>query len=180
MKPIIIINKFTTVRLETNRRPVVICDIDNTIICSVLDYNYYYQRLIHQYSANDPMMDRAVNQMMNVDASLGLYMQTDRGGFADLMQRIRQAGGQLILLTARSSVHHEKTVQELKRVGIPNPEQLDIHYTNNDIPKAHYMKTFLASRIQGCEQLIFIDDQKMNLEPVQSIFPSCQCYMFQL
>lgn len=179
MKPIIIINKFNSVRFKKDTKPLVICDIDDTVICPVLNYDYYYHKLKDRYT-DISELNRSIHQMLDMDISHGFMMQTDKKGFAFMRYIIHQLGGKLVFLTARGQCYHNKTIQDLKSAGLDQAEQFEIYYTNNNISKAEFIHTHLSDQMANHEHIIFIDDQKQNIEKIISSHPNIHCYLFQM
>lgn len=177
--PIIIINNFQTIYIDNSLKPFIICDIDNTIICSVLEYNYYYNKLKNQYTEIQ-LLKKAILDILNIDISVGHVKHTDLIGFVKMVNQIKQLGGNMIFLTSRGHTSHKKTIQDLKTAGVQQPEQFEIHYTNNEISKGEYIKNNLQFELKYYKQIIFIDDQKINIESVTQTHPQIRCYLYQI
>ena len=157
MKPIIIIDTFKTIFIPSDKKPIVICDIDHTFI--------------------RPARDQIVNDMLHMSLNVGLVKQTDKEGFQIMLQKIYELGGKFLFLTARSSVAHHKTIKDLLTVGLENPEQFEIHYTGNEITKGHYIKRH--NLLQGYDHHIFIDDYPHFLESALQLYPDMNAYLFK-
>jgi hypothetical protein len=175
-KPVIIINTFKTITFPEGKKPLVICDIDHTFIRPKFDYNYYYN-IMKSESSNPNELHNLVNTMLHGSISIGLVRQTDKEGFSLMLEKVNQLGGKLIFLTARSSLAHLKTTNDLIRVGLENPEKFEIHYTSNAITKGDYIKEY--NLLNGYDHHIFIDDYPHFLESALRIYPDMNCYLFK-
>lgn len=175
-KPVIIINTFKTVTFPEDKKPLVICDIDQTFIRPKFDYNFYYNQLKHDHS--DPIeLDDLIHRMLHWSINIGLVRQTDKEGFSLMLEKVKELGGKLIFLTARSYLAHLKTMNDLIKVGLENPLQFEIHYTNNEITKGDYIKNH--NLLNGYDHHIFIDDYPQFLESALRIYPNMNCYLFK-
>lgn len=158
-----VIHSFNDVSFDDGIPPLVICDIDLTIIRPSQDMDYYKQfhdgakRMIQEYTS-------------------GMIKQTDPNGFNHMLQSIQQHNGKCILLTARGIHSHSKTLHDLQKVGIENPEQFDIHYTNHEISKGEYLKQHHL--LDGYQHISFIDDSIQFISSVHHLFPDIRCYLF--
>lgn len=175
-KPVMIINTFNSIHLPQDRKPIIICDIDLTFIRPIRDYNDIYNQIKYEYS--DPNeLHRIVSDMLKMSLSVGIVKQTDQEGFTKMLERINQLGGKFLFLTARSSLSHEKTINDLIRAGLQNPQQFEIHYTGNEITKGYYIQRH--NLLQGYDHHIFIDDYPHFLESALQIYPDMNCYLFK-
>ena len=175
MKPIIIINTFKTIIFHESKKPIVICDIDHTFIRPKSDYSECYKKLNSKHY-HHVKLHKMVLYMLKYSMNKGLVKQTDKEGFTLLLERIEKLGGKLIFLTARSSIAHEKTINDLISVGLQNPQQFDIFYTGNQIDKGDYIKKY--NLLAGYDHPIFIDDCPHFLDSASRIFPEMDCYLF--
>jgi hypothetical protein len=94
-----------------------------------------------------------------------------------MLKKIQQLGGKLMFLTARNIISHEKTINDFKKSGLENPENFDIHYTNNQITKGEYIKQH--NLIDGYKCISFIDDYPEYISSVLNIYPQINCYLFR-
>jgi hypothetical protein len=176
MKPVVVINTFKSIHLPENKKPIVICDIDKTFIRPVTDYIDIYNQMKTEYS--DPkLLDQLVNDMLDMYLSAGMVKQTDGEGFILMLERIKKLGGKFIFLTARGYMAHKKTINDLKKAGLENPEEFEIHYTGNKITKGHYIQ--IHNLLQGYDHHIFIDDYPHFLESALQIYPEMNGYLFK-
>ena len=176
MKPIIIIDTFKSIFIPSDKKPIVICDIDHTFIRPARDYIDIYNQIKSEYPDHKDC-HQIVNDMLHMSLNVGLVKQTDKEGFQIMLQKIYELGGKFLFLTARSSVAHHKTIKDLLTVGLENPEQFEIHYTGNEITKGHYIKRH--NLLQGYDHHIFIDDYPHFLESALQLYPDMNAYLFK-
>ena len=187
MNPIIVINKFAEVVFQIGKKPIVICDIDKTLIHSEKEYSHYYNELFKDYQQMYAGCYKGLKCHQEIDATakelvassihFGYVKQTDEQGFSQMVSKIKSLNGKIILLTARGEIAHEKTMNDLKKSNVINPEQFEIHYTNNKISKGNYMRQHHL--LDGYDHCVFIDDYAHYLQSALDIFPHIQCYLFQ-
>lgn len=185
MGPFTIIKTFNDVKFDKEMKPLVICDIDHTFMRCLHDLEHFRQILNADYeevnrifkSVFTPPDDSEAFDLMNTSYNLGFIKQTDPEGFNQMLQTIEKLGGKFVFLTARSIAYHNKTTEELKKVGFLYPENYDIHYTNNEMTKGEYIKK--TNLINGFDHISFIDDYPSFLASVYEFFPNINCYMFR-
>lgn len=170
------INTFQSITFDEQKKPIVICDIDNTFICPKYNYKYYYDNIKNGHFNSDEL-DDLIKNMLSLSISTGLIKHTDYEGFSKMLQRIKQLGGKLIFLTARGHLTHENTMKQLQNVGLHNPENYEIHYTNNKITKGDYIKKY--NLLDGYNHFSFIDDYEHCIDSVVKNFPNVNCYLFE-
>jgi len=176
MRPVIIIDTFEKIYFEDNEKPLVICDIDFTLITSKYDYEYYYNIYRYNYKYKDiNNINNAIKNMQLKCIEVGLVKQTDEKGFKQLIEKVNELKGKIVLLTSRSLFSHSKTISDLTYAGFENPENFEIHYTGATISKGDYIKN--NNLWFGYKQIIFIDDMPINLNSALNI-PNIACYLF--
>jgi predicted secreted acid phosphatase len=176
MKPIVIIDSFKAVGFHNSKKPIVICDIDHTFIRSEFDYAYYKDKMKNSIN-NVTHLNYAIISMIERSMKLGYVKQTDKEGFSSMIQKINSIGGKLVFLTARSYVSNNKTMNDLKKAGINNPESFEIHYTGREISKGDYIKKH--NLLHGHDHHIFIDDYPEFLHSALKLYPDMNCYLFK-
>jgi hypothetical protein len=182
-----IIKTFNDVKFNKDLKPLVICDIDHTFMRCLHDLEHFREMLNIDYKKFDanwhfdfnfvPPDDSEAIDLMNRAYNLGFVKQTDKEGFNQMLKTVEELGGKLIFLTARGILSHEKTVKELKKAGLQNPEKFDIHYTNCEMTKGEYIKR--TNLTDGYEHISFIDDYPSFLASVYNNFPHINCYLFR-
>jgi hypothetical protein len=169
------INSFEEVHLPSSGKPLIICDIDYTFICPINNTEYFYNKLKLKYPEG-PLAHKLASEYSNRSISLGYVRQTDPKGFKKMVGNVELLGGDLIFLTARHKCSHQKTIDDLNRVGI-NGLKYKIHYTNNQITKGEYIKLFNLT--EGYDHVSFIDDYQSYIHSVFDLFPDIKCYLFK-
>jgi hypothetical protein len=179
-----VITTFNDVKLDETCKPLVICDIDHTFIRCLHSLEYFRKILYDDYKELPSIIktnlmensDKEAVYLMNRAYNIGFVKQTDPEGFNNMLKNIEHLGGNLIFLTARGIESHKKTINDLKRAGLENPENFDIHYTNSEMTKGEYLKK--TNLTNGYQHISFIDDYPSFLTSVQDIFPHIHCYLF--
>jgi len=169
-----VISKFDSI-VFIHDKPLVICDIDETIL--YLDGNEAYKKNNNIqfplfYSKNSSLLSGA---NYNNDPHVRSIFPTDIEGFRRLEQRIASLGGKLIFLTARTSNGYKYVVEDFLKIGL-DASKYEIHYTGNVIPKGEYIKNRI--HLSGYNDIYFIDDLKDNIISVYQCFPQIHLYLF--
>lgn len=171
-----IISTFKDIKFDIKEKPLVICDIDLTIIKPEFRIEHYRSMLRSEFFNKEELEDMA-KSMFHTALSVGLVKPTDSEGFSWLNEQVKKLDGKLILLTARGELAHGKTLDDLLRVGISNPEKYEIHYTGGKISKGEYIRK--NGLINGFQHISFIDDYPEYLSSVFDIYPHIHCYLFK-
>lgn len=172
-----VINTFKNIAFDDNKKPIVICDIDLTFIRPLYSYQYYYDSLKNDFSNSPQELSCMANELMRTSMAIGLIKHTDKQGFFEMLKKVKKLNGKLIFLTARSAFSHDKTVEQLKKAGLQNPEEYEIHYTGNTMTKGNYIKKY--NLLQDYNHHIFIDDYPEYLDSAFKIYPYMNCYLFK-
>jgi hypothetical protein len=131
-----------------------------------------------QPESSDPNeLNHLVNNMLHNSINIGLVRQTDKEGFSLMLEKVKELGGKLIFLTDRRYLAHLKTINDLIKAGLENPQQFEIHYTGNEITKGDYIQK--RNLLNGYNYHIFIDDYPHFLESALRIYPDMNCYLFK-
>jgi len=171
-----IINTFKSIYFDVDKKPLVICDIDMTIIKPEFDIQHYRSMLELEFYDREELEDMA-KSMFHTALGVGFIKATDEEGFIWLNEQVDKRAGKLILLTARGASSHEKTLKDLMKAGIKNPEKYEIHYTGGQISKGEYIRK--NGLINGFEHISFIDDYPQYLSSAFDIYPHINCYLFK-
>ena len=171
-----IINTFKNIYFDIDKKPLVICDIDLTIIKPEYNIDHYRNILQTDFYIHEELEDMAKYMFHNA-LGLGFIKATDKEGFVWLNEEVEKRGGKLILLTARGIISHEKTLKDLARAGIKNPDKYEIHYTNGIISKGEYIKKH--NLLNEFQHISFIDDYPDYLSSAFDIYPHINCYLFK-
>lgn len=172
-----VINTFKKVVFDNKKKPLVICDIDNTFIRPQHDFEYYFNSLKKDHTGFDIRdIEIMANDMVTMAMGAGMVKQTDKEGFDLMLNKVNELGGKLIFLTARSAFFHTKTVNHLKNAGLVDVDSYEIHYTGNEITKGKYIKKYKL--LEGYDHHIFIDDYIQYLDSASVIYPNMNLYLF--
>jgi hypothetical protein len=161
-----IIYSFNQVVIKGSR-PLIICDIDETL----LRWENSLQDIYNKYSLIYPNLNHSNLEIM-AENHYSMYrnetppIPTDDAGFKLLLTRLGVTG-KLMFLTARSPSYH--TRDDLDSIGLEN-YMFDIHFTANKIPKGEYIKKYID--ISSYDDIIFIDDNPVYINSVLDIFSS--------
>ena len=196
--PIIPISTFRSVRI-TKHKPLVLCDIDDTIIGYDKDVDYFYNQLkmyiekkkssksgpFHIFSTvlnntgmismTDAEIKHTANNMFNEYRNSHKPIHCDYAGFVDLLKRVNELGGELQFLTARSRQSTAYTRLQFKEIGL-NYDDYRVNYTGNIISKGHYITRYF--NLDHFGEVVFIDDLESYIKSVLILCPSIQCYQF--
>lgn len=167
------ISSFDSVKLNSGR-PLIICDIDETLL--YWDDDSYRNNQLSRF----PLFYNK-NMMRNRSMSLSSFqnrtiLPTDLAGFYRLEQRVRSLGGKIVFLTARHPATASYAIADFLKIGI-DASKYEIYYTGNEISKGHFMEKYID--LSGYDDYYFIDDLQENLV---SMFKSCHkmnLYLFR-
>lgn len=169
------INTFNDIAL-TKENPLVLCDIDETILTYKYDIIDFFNRHklispdapfeeIKQYALDDYYIYRILNNPSH----------TDQKGFKTLLEQIEKLNGEIIFITARSIGSTEMTKKHFKILNI-DYKKYKIHYLSNLIQKGEFIKKNICMKEN--QEVIFIDDMGDNIENVKLLNPNIKCYQF--
>lgn len=197
--PVIPISTFNDVVLSA-KKPLILCDIDDTIIGYKKNYTFFYTQVkemveIQKSAHSGPQTsfrsimtsNKAINmtepEIRNAAANLyENYRQTSRpkhcdfNGFNDLVKRASNLGGELQFLTARGRQATFFTKMQFAEIGITY-SSYPVHYTGGIISKGEYITKYIDLNQYG--EVIFIDDLDNYIKTVVELCPYIQCYKFE-
>ncbi len=169
------IKSFNEITL-TKLRPLIICDIDSTVICPKKDISYYInniKKILNEMNDTDITEDEIINEAttlyLNNYYIIDNIKATDKKGFQDVIDKVNLLDGTLIFLTSR-----KKTVSELTERTLHNILNIDtniykIYYTENKINKGQYIKNNLMELINKYDDVIFIDDDEKQIKSIYKL-----------
>jgi hypothetical protein len=172
------ISSFKEVELTNSVKPLILCDIDGTIL-HFPDCDNFCKEFIKEIcplGPTDPIYNSELENMKNIYMRVRPPTHTDYDGFVSILDKIKQMEGKLIFLTARHRKTDAWTKTQLKQIGI-YPEDFEIHYTDSVITKGEYIKRHID--LTGWEHIIFIDDYESFIKSVQVLHPQIVCYKFE-
>jgi hypothetical protein len=196
--PVIPITTFKSVTL-TKRKPLVLCDIDDTVIVYDKDVDHFYNRLkmyIEQkkssqsgpahifssvlndrgmFSMTDEEMRNTAHKMFDDYRQFNKPKHCDYSGFVELLKRVHELGGELQFLTARSKQSTAYTRLQFDEIGLKY-DDYKVNYTGNVISKGDYITRYFNLNHFG--EVVFIDDLDSYIHSVVVLCPSIQCYKF--
>jgi hypothetical protein len=197
--PVIPINTFRSVSI-TKQKPLVLCDIDDTVIGYDKDEEYFYKRLKMYINNKKQSQSGPTNSFSNIlNNSAGMFSMTDEeikatarnmyddyrqfnkpkhcdyDGFVDLLRRVSELGGELQFLTARHKQTTAYTRLQFDQIGLKY-DDYRVHYTGNIISKGDYITRYFNLNHFG--EVVFIDDLDSYIKSVVILCPSIQCYKF--
>jgi len=189
--PIKTISSFDQVELSLRGKPLILCDIDNTLLRYNKEYHHVYadvekkyDRGMTQYGMTRNMLESSNQRYTKIQYIAKMeydqYIQetppipTDAEGFNRLLLRVYMLNGELKFVTARGRLSKEFTRKHFKQIGV-NYDDFDIHYTDAT-HKGEYIKKNIS--LEGYNDIYFIDDLDSFIDNVQSHLPQIQCYKF--
>ena len=197
--PVIPVSTFKSVYV-TKYKPLVLCDIDDTVIGYSKNFDSFYNELKLYVEKVKQSSDGPANNFKHVLNNMHILNMTDYeikvaankrydeyrltqkpvhcdfDGFVDLLKRINTLGGELQFLTARSKEASFITRRQFGEIGL-NYYDYRVHYTGNRISKGEYIKRYFNLNHFG--EVLFIDDFDSYLQSVVDLFPNIKCYKFE-
>lgn len=173
-----VISSFNQVELTTNKKLLVLCDIDGTVL-HFPDCDRFCNELIKDFCPNGPNEPTYNEELANLKSMYYRIREpshTDYEGFVSMIKKINETEGKIMFLTARHLDSDSWTKKQLKQIGI-NPEDFKIHYTGSKITKGEYIKEHI--NLDGWENIIFIDDYDSYIKSVTDLHPQIKCYKFE-
>lgn len=176
------IRSFRDIPLTYEKRTLIICDIDDTLLKWEKTLQTFYNQSLVLFSTSGHTGDRLhvlaktyAVQLYNTYRQKILPTATDGPGFTDLMQRIMLIpGSEIIFLTARSDCN-DITRQDFANIGL-RYDQFKVYYTANNISKGEYIQQKI--NVAAFDHVIFIDDLMENILSVNRFCPTIECYRF--
>ncbi len=195
--PVIPIDTFRSVSI-TKRNPLVLCDIDDTIIGYDKNFDYFYNTVItnrekYKNANNGPanIFNNILNNQSLTMTNNEVYIVASRlydeyrqrnppkhcdyEGFMRMCKKIQDMGGELQFVTARSKESADFTKMQFNEIGL-NYDNYKVHYTGGIITKGQYIKQNFHMSKYG--EVIFIDDLDSFIKSVVEWCPVIQCYKF--
>ena len=183
----ITINSFNQIKLG-NKKSLVICDIDETLLYWNKKSKDFYHMVIDDYNMinndcnlTDDKIEKEALYFLNMYKCIFSPTMTDSDGFNNLLNNINSvSGSKIIFLTARTNdpvSNNKYTRKHFKENGLEY-DNFEIHYTNNLISKGEYINANID--LKDYDEIIFIDDYETYIKSVKDIFPNIICYKFQV
>ncbi len=182
------ISSFDDIKINDQLRPIVICDIDETLLYFDRSYDKYYKMMKEDnpHCLEDEIKELAQG-MYDMSIMVLKAQHTDKNGFINMYNNVKKLNGKIIFLTARNSSGDKTTKKHLKDVGINDlfgsETEIEIYYTNNTVSKGEYIKNNIMPNIEQNDftQIIFIDDYESYIQTVLEHFSQGEidCYLFE-
>lgn len=166
-----IISKFDSIVFK-NDRPLVICDIDETILYLQEYGPYHNSKYPLFYNKHQSLLSGSNISMDHLSRNI---LPTDIDGFRRLEDRIQTLGGKLVFLTARTSSGYRYVVEDFAKIGL-DASKYEIHFTGNLVQKGIYIRKRI--NLSGYNDIYFIDDMKENVISVITCIPKVYVYLF--
>lgn len=170
------INTFNDIEI-TNDIPLVICDIDKTILYHDVKVEKFVDILKKDgFHENKELMSLSI-EMMDLHCRIFPPSHTDSEGFKNLIDKVNKLNGKIIFLTARCKFSEDFTKKQFGQIGLKY-DDYDVYYTDNKIHKGDFIKSNIDTSLW--KDIIFIDDYDYNLDSVKNKFPDSKCYKFEV
>lgn len=163
--------------IDISQNTLVLCDIDDTILVVPKYSDTFYKEAYEYYTSigyNSELADKLVKNDWDLYNCFKKRSITDKEGFFYLLDQIKKTGSTLCFVTARHSSYHKETLEALKYVNI-DCSKIPIHYTNG-YTKGKYIKENI--NLLDHEEIIFIDDNDLQLNSVKKEISFINCYKF--
>jgi len=170
-----IIHTFNDILL-TKENPLVLCDIDDTILKYKYDFVDFFKKnvLISQGASHEELINYA-NDDYYIYRILNDPFHTDQDGFNSLLNKIKELNGEIMFITSRSKGTIDMTKRHFKRLNIPYNKK-NIHYLSNLTKKGEFISKHID--VKGRGEILFIDNLTNNITNVELFNPSISCYKF--
>jgi hypothetical protein len=164
--------------INSKKKTLVICDIDDTILFYDKTINYFIEFVKKDFPnwADDSIKTEA-GCYYNTYRHIATPKHTDFDGFMSMIETIKSTNNNFLFLTARTNYEKNSNItkKHFNDIGL-HYDDFTIHYTNNLMSKGRYIKTNID--ISSYESVIFIDDYETYIKTVTEHFPHIICYQF--
>jgi hydroxymethylpyrimidine pyrophosphatase-like HAD family hydrolase len=162
-----LIKKFDKIFLN-NEKPLIICDIDNTILYRNKE-NDNIEDDINNCFFYKPFVDCFSKKKKRE------ILPTDIDGFRRLEEKVRNLNGKIIFLSGRGIKRKKIIEKDFIQIGLDS-KKYDIHYTTKKYSKGRYV--YENIKLDHYKDVFFIDDLYENHESMFSFFPKFKYYLF--
>jgi hypothetical protein len=186
------ISSFDNIKINDHLKPLIICDIDETLLYFDRSYDKYYKMMKKDNpDFSEDEIKELAQGMYDMSVMVLKAQHTDENGFINMYNNVKKLNDKIIFLTARNSSGDKTTKKHLKDVGINDlfgsetdaETKIEIHYTNNAVTKGEYIKNNIMTTIvreNEFTQIIFIDDYDSSIQSVLEHLPrEIDCYLFE-
>ena len=168
--PIIPINTFDNIQI-TQYKPLIICDIDDTLL--YIKDNQPYN--ISSYLSQSSLLLTDYTTGFTIDSMVRNVLPTDIDGFHRLENRVKMNDGKIVFLTARHPNFSHYVASDFSKIGL-DYSSYNIHFTGNAISKGSYILQNI--KLDQFGEVHFVDDLIDNHNSVNAIFPNIKRYLF--
>lgn len=180
------ISSFREIKWDANVPVIILCDIDDTVL-TFRDSVKHAFAFVNSFLKENPDSDEILRFQAHSKYTrlLDTPTPTDMEGYVDMLNRVNESRfrhgpflSDFCFLTARSQDGHEFTLQNLADIGMTNAREYRIYYTGNIMLKGEFIQQYMRDYVLDMDntQVIFIDDNRAQLESVSSLFPKITCY----
>jgi len=162
----------------TKENPLVICDIDDTILAYTHNYQYFYNqaKIISPEASPQELLQQAEDDYY-FHRIMNKPFHTDYEGFLQMSKKVEELNGEIMFVTARHTCSIEITKKHFYQINL-DYDSYNVYYTCYPVTsKGEYIQKYID--ISGKGEIIFIDDQDFNLFNVKAMNPYIQCYKFR-
>lgn len=175
------IKSFNDIKLN-DPNTLVICDIDDTLLYWSKKKDDYYNMIAQDFpKLSSEEIEKEAIYFLNVYKAIYQPKITDPNGFNNLSEKINSLpNSKIMFLTARTADlknDNKFTRKNFEANGLKYDHYV-IHYTNNMISKGDYIKKNI--KLDGYNEIIFIDDCELYIKSVKDILPHVNCYKFEI
>ena len=161
------IRSFSEIDISPNKRTIVFCDIDNTVIHhpftnpswnQLIKICFYMRNISHDREEGQKRATIEYEAYLDHLLNAQPIQHTDFVGFCKMAETVEK----LVFVTARPPETMHFTRQNLACVGI-DPARFEIHFSNAEEKGKYITRIFDLSEY---DHVLFIDDLTTNLESV--------------
>jgi hypothetical protein len=168
------IHGFAEVIPVIDKKTLVVCDIDYTLVHYGKPFIYFLnearrQTRSNQLEDNEPIAYQTYKKHIHSH----LPVPTDPSGFIQLLMEVSRQG-KLIFVTGRPPEYEGFTRTEFKALNL-DYDFFEIHYIGPRC-KAQYCKQY----IPDYDQICLIDDYKKNIQAFQDLIPYSKTFLFRI
>jgi len=174
-----VISSFNEILLKPNLKPLIICDIDDTIMFFDKEFDDFFN-MIREDFPHEPIrwIQKEAIDLHNMYKHINKPKHTDFDGFKQLVENVNKLGGKIIFLTARHEKYIKDTKLDFQQIGL-NYDDFRVYYTNNEMSKGEFIFN-KVDFLTPYETVIFIDDRDTSINSVLEWLPYIDCYKFNV
>lgn len=173
---IITITSFDEIELKNDKKYLILCDIDSTIL-HFPECDKFCEESIRFQRLNDEEYKMELKYRKVLYKRMMAPTATDYDGLINMLTKISKTNGKFLFLTSRNFERDDiLTKKHLKQIGL-QPDDFVIHYSGGtQMNKGEYIKKYI--NLSDWDNVIFIDDYDKYIKEVKDIHPQIICYKF--